>query len=97
MTPEVMLPELGHFALIISLAFAICLSIIPLVGLASNQQRLVGYAKPLTFGPTPRSLCHCGSTVVLAPVRQQPSGQSFYFERNSVSRDKTKSFNHHVA
>ena len=39
MTPEVMLPELGHFALIISLAFAICLSIIPLVGLASNQQR----------------------------------------------------------
>jgi len=50
MTPEVMLPELGHFALIIGLAFAICLSIIPLVGLASNQQRLVGYAKPLTFG-----------------------------------------------
>lgn len=50
MTPEVMLPELGHFALIIGLAFAICLSIIPLVGLASNHQRLVGYAKPLTFG-----------------------------------------------
>jgi cytochrome c-type biogenesis protein CcmF len=50
MIPEVMLPELGHFALIIGLAFAICLSIIPLVGLASNQQRLVGYAKPLTFG-----------------------------------------------
>jgi len=50
MTPEVMLPELGHFALIVGLAFAICLSIIPLVGLASNQQRLVGYAKPLTFG-----------------------------------------------
>jgi len=45
-----MIPELGHFALIIGLAFAICLSIIPLVGIATKQQQLITYAKPLTFG-----------------------------------------------
>ncbi|MEW6990190.1 heme lyase CcmF/NrfE family subunit [Colwelliaceae bacterium 6441] len=45
-----MIPELGHFALIIGLAFAICLSIIPLVGIYANQSKLTSYAKPLTFG-----------------------------------------------
>ena len=45
-----MIPELGHFALIIALAFAICLSIVPLVGIISNHQKLITYAKPLTFG-----------------------------------------------
>jgi len=45
-----MIPELGHFALIIGLAFAICLSIVPLVGVFSRHQQLITYAKPLTFG-----------------------------------------------
>jgi len=45
-----MIPELGHFALIIGLAFAICLSIVPLVGIISNHQKLITYAKPLAFG-----------------------------------------------
>ncbi len=45
-----MIPELGHFALIIGLAFAICLSIVPLFGIFSQQPKLVSYAKPLTFG-----------------------------------------------
>ncbi|WP_441004428.1 heme lyase CcmF/NrfE family subunit [Pseudocolwellia agarivorans] len=45
-----MIPELGHFALIIGLAFAICLSIVPLVGVVTKQQQLITYAKPLTFG-----------------------------------------------
>ncbi len=45
-----MIPELGHFALIIGLAFAICLSTIPLIGVYSNQRTLTSYAKPLTFG-----------------------------------------------
>ena len=45
-----MIPELGHFALIIGLAFAICLSIIPLVGVYAGQKTLTGYAKPLAFG-----------------------------------------------
>ncbi|NRA61341.1 MAG: heme lyase CcmF/NrfE family subunit [Psychrobium sp.] len=45
-----MIPELGNFALIVGLAFAICLSVIPLVGVASNNLNLVRYARPLTFG-----------------------------------------------
>ena len=45
-----MIPELGHFALIIAMAFAICLSIVPLVGVHTNQEKLVSYAKPLTIG-----------------------------------------------
>ena len=45
-----MIPELGHFALIIGLAFAICLSIVPLVGVVTKQQQLITYAKPLSFG-----------------------------------------------
>lgn len=45
-----MIPELGHFALIVGLAFAICLSFIPLIGVYTNQPKLTNYAKPLTFG-----------------------------------------------
>lgn len=45
-----MIPELGHFSLIVALAFAICLSIVPLVGTMSKNQYLITYAKPLTFG-----------------------------------------------
>ncbi len=44
-----MIPELGHIALIIALAFAICLSVIPMVGVLSQQQKLITYARPLTF------------------------------------------------
>jgi len=53
MNPD-LIPELGHLALIIALAFALCLSIVPLVGVQSAQKsslkKLVGYAKPLTAG-----------------------------------------------
>ncbi len=45
-----MIPELGHFALIIGLAFAICLSLVPLIGVYRHQPKLIAYAKPLTFG-----------------------------------------------
>ena len=45
-----MIPELGHFALIIGLAFAICLSFVPLLGVFTRQPILISYAKPLTFG-----------------------------------------------
>jgi cytochrome c-type biogenesis protein CcmF len=45
-----MIPELGHFALIIGFAFAICLSIVPLIGVVTKHQQLITYAKPLTFG-----------------------------------------------
>ena len=45
-----MIPELGNFALMVGLAFAICLSIIPLVGVGMNNLTLVRYAKPFTIG-----------------------------------------------
>ncbi len=51
--PE-LIPELGHLALIIALAFAICLAIIPLIGVHSPEQsslkKLMTYARPLTYG-----------------------------------------------
>jgi cytochrome c-type biogenesis protein CcmF len=45
-----LLPELGHLALVISFAFAVCLSFIPLIGVHTSEHRLISYAKPLTFG-----------------------------------------------
>ncbi|WP_299494108.1 heme lyase CcmF/NrfE family subunit [uncultured Shewanella sp.] len=45
-----MIPELGHFSLILGLAFALLLAIVPLVGVARKDQYLVGYARPLTYG-----------------------------------------------
>jgi cytochrome c-type biogenesis protein CcmF len=41
-----MIPELGHFALIIAFAVAIIQSIIPLVGAARNQAALISMARP---------------------------------------------------
>jgi len=41
-----MIPELGHFALIIAFAVAIVQSIIPVIGAARNQTALVSLARP---------------------------------------------------
>ena len=41
-----MIPELGHFALIIAFAVAIVQSIVPLVGTARNQTALISLARP---------------------------------------------------
>jgi cytochrome c biogenesis factor len=45
-----MIPELGHFSLIIGLAFAMLLAIVPLIGVARKDQYLVRYAWPLSYG-----------------------------------------------
>ena len=45
-----MLPELGHLSLIIATAFALCLSIVPTIGIFTHHDKLTAYAKPLTFG-----------------------------------------------
>ncbi|MGJ8692259.1 MAG: heme lyase CcmF/NrfE family subunit [Thalassotalea sp.] len=45
-----MIPELGHFALIVATAFAFCLSTVPLIGVYRQNTTLTGYAKPLAFG-----------------------------------------------
>lgn len=45
-----MIPELGHFSLIIGVAFAFLLVSVPLIGVARKDQYLVRYAWPLTYG-----------------------------------------------
>ena len=45
-----MIPELGHFSLIIGLAFAFLLASVPLIGIARKDQYLVRYARPLSYG-----------------------------------------------
>lgn len=45
-----MIAELGHFALILSLGFAVLLSILPLVGAAKQSHLLMATARPLSWG-----------------------------------------------
>lgn len=44
-----MIPELGHFSLIIGLAFAVLLACVPLIGVARKDQYLVRYAWSLSY------------------------------------------------
>ncbi|NVD06195.1 heme lyase CcmF/NrfE family subunit [Vibrio sp. JPW-9-11-11] len=45
-----MIAEIGHFALIISLALAVLLSLLPLVGASKNNTLLMNSARPLSWG-----------------------------------------------
>ncbi|MCF7980852.1 MAG: heme lyase CcmF/NrfE family subunit [Pseudomonadales bacterium] len=45
-----MLPELGHFTLILALCMAVPLAVIPLIGAARNNQLWMSYARPLVCG-----------------------------------------------
>ena len=45
-----MIPELGHFSLVLAMAFAICLSILPFIGVATQNNTLIASAKTLTAG-----------------------------------------------
>ena len=45
-----MVPELGHFSLILSLCLAIALGTLPLVGAYRGDQRLLSLARPLAHG-----------------------------------------------
>lgn len=44
-----MIAELGHFALILSVAMALLLSILPLYGASKNNAVLMGTARPLSW------------------------------------------------
>jgi cytochrome c-type biogenesis protein CcmF len=46
MIPEPMIPELGHFALIIAFGIAIVQSVVPLVGAAKNDTAMIAVARP---------------------------------------------------
>ena len=45
-----MIPELGHFSLIIALCLALTLGILPIIGAARNNPVLMGVARPLAYG-----------------------------------------------
>ncbi|NIY84831.1 heme lyase CcmF/NrfE family subunit [Vibrio hepatarius] len=45
-----MIAEIGHFALIVSLAMAVLLSVLPLVGASRNNTMLMNTARPLSWG-----------------------------------------------
>jgi cytochrome c-type biogenesis protein CcmF len=45
-----MIPELGHFSLIIALFLAIFLGVLPILGAARNNRVLMGVARPLAYG-----------------------------------------------
>ncbi|MBY6226606.1 heme lyase CcmF/NrfE family subunit [Ferrimonas balearica] len=45
-----MVPELGHYSLIIGLAFAALLAVVPLIGVARKDAYLVSFARPMAYG-----------------------------------------------
>ena len=44
-----MIPEIGHFALVMSFAVSICLAALPLYGYFTRQQGFLATAKPLAL------------------------------------------------
>ena len=45
-----MIPEIGHFALILALSLAICQGVLPLIGAHTNNQAMLDVAKPAAMG-----------------------------------------------
>ena len=45
-----MIPEVGHFALILALGLALCQAILPLVGAHRGDAALMALARPAAFG-----------------------------------------------
>ena len=45
-----MIPEVGHFALIVALFLACCLGVLPIIGAARDNAVLMGAARPLAYG-----------------------------------------------
>ena len=45
-----MIPEIGHFSLIVALALAVCQAAMPLIGAHRNDAALMAVAKPAAFG-----------------------------------------------
>ena len=45
-----MIPEIGHFALILALSLAICQGVLPLLGAHRNDEAMLNVAKPAAMG-----------------------------------------------
>jgi cytochrome c-type biogenesis protein CcmF len=45
-----MIPELGHFSLVVALFVALCLGVLPIIGAIRNNPVLMGIGRPLAYG-----------------------------------------------
>ena len=45
-----MIPEIGHFALILALSLSVCQGVMPLIGAHKNDAALMGVARPAAVG-----------------------------------------------
>jgi len=50
MTPQIIIPEIGNFALIVALFLALVQGVLPILGAARGNSVLMGAARPLAFG-----------------------------------------------
>lgn len=77
-----MLPEVGNFSLILSLFFAACLSVVPLLGYWRSNQVLLATARPLTLLV---SFCVLVSFIILAIAFMTDDFSVLYVSLNSNS------------
>ena len=50
MTPQIFIPELGNFALVVALFLALIQGVLPILGAARGNSVLMGVARPMAFG-----------------------------------------------
>nr|WP_325097024.1 heme lyase CcmF/NrfE family subunit [Marinomonas ostreistagni] len=78
----IMLPEVGHYLLILAMMFAFVLAVLPMVGYFKRNAILLSTAKPLTYVMT---ILTCASFVVLAIAFAQDDFSVLYVSQNSNS------------
>lgn len=77
-----MLPEIGHFFLILAMMFALALAVLPMMGYLQRNAILLSTAKPLTYV---MAALTCASFVVLAIAFAQDDFSVLYVSQNSNS------------
>lgn len=77
-----MLPEIGHFALILAMMFALALALIPLYGYVKHNEILLASAKPLTYVMTALTAL---SFLILAIAFAQDDFSVLYVSQHSNS------------
>lgn len=77
-----MLPEIGHYALILAMMFALALAVLPMVGYLQRNAILLVTAKPLTYL---MATLTCTSFVILAIAFAQDDFSILYVSQHSNS------------
>ncbi len=78
----IMLPEIGHYFLILAMMFALGLAVLPMSGYALRNAILLASAKPLTYVMTALT---CASFVILAIAFAQDDFSVLYVSQHSNS------------